>query len=263
MSKHWRQDNSRGRRGGQWLSPAAYDALSPAEKRALWGERQIARHNTRFRPTPARYRKGYYARQRLIWLAGSMLVCAAITKFGLPLLPDPSPAVIEQSAMPSAGRAPAAAADAADAADTAWQRRGRADDRPSTLRQSSGQAGSGRTATGAAHSFGLCKWGGGTNCVVDGDTFYIGGAKVRIAGIDAPETHDYGCGSELALGDRATAELQALLNSGAVTMTSIDRDRDRYGRLLRNVQVDGADVGETMVGDGVAREYGGGRRPWC
>jgi endonuclease YncB( thermonuclease family) len=44
-----------------------------------------------------------------------------------------------------------------------------------------------------------------------------------------------------------------------------DRDRDRYGRLLRNVQVDGADVGEKMVGDGVAREYGsgGGRGADC
>ena len=46
-------------------------------------------------------------------------------------------------------------------------------------------------------------------------------------------------------------------------MTSIDRDRDVYGRLLRNVAVNGADVGEAMVSAGVAREYGGGRRPWC
>jgi len=54
-----------------------------------------------------------------------------------------------------------------------------------------------------------------------------------------------------------------LLNSGTVTMTSIDRDRDRYGRLLRNVQVNGVDVGEAMISAGVAREYGSGRRPWC
>jgi endonuclease YncB( thermonuclease family) len=57
--------------------------------------------------------------------------------------------------------------------------------------------------------------------------------------------------------------LQALLNSGAVTMTSIDLDRDVYGRLLRDVQVNGADVGEAMVGAGMAREYRGGRRSWC
>ena len=55
----------------------------------------------------------------------------------------------------------------------------------------------------------------------------------------------------------------ALLNSGVVTMSSIERDRDVYGRLLRNVAVNGADVGEAMVSAGVAREYGGGRRSWC
>jgi endonuclease YncB( thermonuclease family) len=101
------------------------------------------------------------------------------------------------------------------------------------------------------------------NCVVDGDTFYLNGAKVRIAGIDAPETHDYRCRSELDLGERAARQLQALLNSGAVTMTSIDRDRDVYGRLLRNVSVDGRDVGEALIAAGVARAYANGRRSWC
>ena len=111
--------------------------------------------------------------------------------------------------------------------------------------------------------FGYCYSGGGTNCVVDGDTFYLNGAKVRIAGIDAPETHPPRCAEEARLGNEATSQLHDLLNSGAVTMTSIDRDRDVYGRLLRNVAVNGADVGEAMIRDGVAREYAGGRRPWC
>lgn len=111
--------------------------------------------------------------------------------------------------------------------------------------------------------FSYCKWGGGTNCVVDGDTFFINGAKVRIANIDAPETHDYRCESELQLGEQAASRLQALLNSGSVTMTSIDRDRDAYGRLLRNVSVGGRDVGAALITAGVARAYAGGRRPWC
>jgi endonuclease YncB( thermonuclease family) len=99
--------------------------------------------------------------------------------------------------------------------------------------------------------------------VVDGDTFYIGGEKVRIAGIDAPETHPSRCADEARLGNAATEQLHALLNSGAVTMTPIDRDRDRYGRLLRNVAVNGADVGAALISTGVAREYGGVRRSWC
>lgn len=112
-------------------------------------------------------------------------------------------------------------------------------------------------------SFGFCHTGGGTNCVVDGDTFYLGGQKIRIADIDAPETHDYGCASELARGERATRRLQDLLNSGAVRLASIDRDTDVYGRKLRIVEVDGTSVGETLVDEGLARWYGSGRRAWC
>jgi len=48
-----------------------------------------------------------------------------------------------------------------------------------------------------------------------------------------------------------------------VRMTSIDRDRDVYGRLLRNVSVNGRDVGEALIADGLARAYAGGRRSWC
>lgn len=118
-------------------------------------------------------------------------------------------------------------------------------------------------SAGSGQAFGYCQWGGGTNCVVDGDTFWIAGDKVRIAGIDAPETHPPRCAYEATLGDQATEKLHALLNSGAVTMTAIDRDRDKYGRLLRNVAVNGADVGEAMVSAGVAREWVGHREPWC
>ena len=111
--------------------------------------------------------------------------------------------------------------------------------------------------------FGYCEYGGGANCVVDGDTFYFGRDKVRIAGIDAPETHPPRCASEARLGKAATHRLRDLLNSGQVTLTSIDRDEDIYGRKLRNVAVGGADVGAALIGAGLARDYAGGRKPWC
>lgn len=116
---------------------------------------------------------------------------------------------------------------------------------------------------GLNERFGSCHVGGGNNCVVDGDTLWIEGVKVRVADIDAPETHDYKCASEKALGDRATIRLRQLVNSGTVTLRSIDRDEDRYGRKLRIVMVDGESVGDTLVGEGLARWYEGGRRPWC
>lgn len=112
-------------------------------------------------------------------------------------------------------------------------------------------------------SFGFCHVGGGTNCVVDGDTLYLEGVKIRIADIDAPETHDPKCASEQELGDRATQRLIRLVNSGEVTLSPIGRDEDGYGRKLRIVMVDGVSVGKTLVGEGLARWYEGGRRPWC
>ena len=138
-----------------------------------------------------------------------------------------------------------------DAVDEAWQDRGDGDYAP----------GSAPAPTGAR--FGLCHSGGGTNCVVDGDTLWIGGQNVRLADIDAPETHEPRCAAEQDLGNRATRRLHALVNGGAVTLSGIGRDRDRYGRRLRIVAVDGVSVGETLVGEGLARWYAGGRRSWC
>ena len=111
--------------------------------------------------------------------------------------------------------------------------------------------------------FGFCHSGGGVNCVVDGDTLYLRGQKIRIAGIDAPETHDFDCPLEQALGNRATGRLQELLNGGSLTLASIERDRDRYGRLLRDVSVDGRDVGDTLIAEGLARPYRGRKEDWC
>src|SRR4249919_347673 len=44
-------------------------------------------------------------------------------------------------------------------------------------------------ASPAVH-FSLCHIGGGQNCVVDGDTIWFNGQKIRLADIDTPETHD-------------------------------------------------------------------------
>src|SRR5688572_29636251 len=86
-------------------------------------------------------------------------------------------------------------------------------------------------------SFGFCHTGGGTNCVVDGDTIWLGGEKIRVADIDAPETHEPRCAAEQKLGDRATRRLQQLLNNGAISLQPIDGDADKYGRKLLIVLV--------------------------
>jgi endonuclease YncB( thermonuclease family) len=71
------------------------------------------------------------------------------------------------------------------------------------------------------------------------------------------------CAEEARLGAAATARLRALLNAGPVTLESIDRDTDRYGRKLRVVTRGGESLGGVLVDEGLARRYGGGRRSWC
>ncbi|WOF41722.1 thermonuclease family protein [Sphingopyxis indica] len=119
------------------------------------------------------------------------------------------------------------------------------------------------TAPSKRQSFSFCHTGGGYNCVVDGDTIWLAGVKIRLADIDTPETHDYRCQAEKDLGDRATVRLREILQSGSISLKAIDRDADQYGRKLRIVLVDGESAGETLVGEGLARWYADGRRPWC
>ncbi|NJS14496.1 MAG: thermonuclease family protein, partial [Sphingopyxis sp.] len=66
--------------------------------------------------------------------------------------------------------------------------------------------------------FSLCHAGGGSNCVVDGDTFWFRGEKIRIADIDTPETHPPRCAEEGRLGAAATRRLHGLLNAGPFSL---------------------------------------------
>ncbi|RYE04133.1 MAG: thermonuclease family protein [Sphingomonadales bacterium] len=114
-----------------------------------------------------------------------------------------------------------------------------------------------------AREFGFCHSGGGTDCVVDGDTFWMDGEKIRVADIDAPETHPSRCPEEARLGNAATRRLQALLNAGPVTLVTPERATDRYGRALRIVTRGGDSLGEQLVREGLARRWTGRREPWC
>ncbi len=83
--------------------------------------------------------------------------------------------------------------------------------------------------------------------VVDGDTMTVRGlGRVRLVGVDAPERG--ACGS-----DQATARLRGLVLGRAVSLVPDGRDdRDRYGRLLRYVEVGGVDAGRELIAAGLA-----------
>ena len=114
-----------------------------------------------------------------------------------------------------------------------------------------------------AVQFGRCGTGSRFTCVVDGDTIWYKGDRVRIADIDAPEVSNPQCAREIAMGERATARLIELLNAGAFSLQTTDTEYDRYGRRLLKVTRKGQSIGNVMVREGVAERWGGPRIDWC
>ena len=110
--------------------------------------------------------------------------------------------------------------------------------------------------------FGQCYNAQGPNCVLDGDTLYVAGVKVEIAGLEAPRIRDARCANERDRGIEAASRLADRLNGGRVTVSGIVPGRD--GREVRKVQVGGHDVGKAMIEAGLAHgDAGSSRQPWC
>ena len=116
----------------------------------------------------------------------------------------------------------------------------------------------------SSDAFRLCAGRRQPNCVVDGDTIWHGGVKIRLADIDTPEVFSPRCASEAALGRQATERLLELINAGPFEVVpSGSRDADRYGRKLRVLERHGRSLGDTLIAEGLARPWDGARRSWC
>ncbi|AXS42459.1 thermonuclease family protein [Breoghania sp. L-A4] len=125
-------------------------------------------------------------------------------------------------------------------------------------------AGLGAVSVAPVVAYGHCSGPIRVNCVVDGDTLWSGGVKIRVADIDTPEVGRPRCAAEKALGDRATSRMIELVNAGPFRMRAWPgRDEDRYGRKLRVLMRDGRSLGDTLVAEGLARPWTGRRQPWC
>jgi endonuclease YncB( thermonuclease family) len=112
--------------------------------------------------------------------------------------------------------------------------------------------------------FTLCGRWNQVQCVVDGDTIHYAGLKIRLEDIDAPETYQHKCDSELVLGKRATNRLLELINAGPFELVNRGgRDEDRFGRKLRTIERNGRSLGDMLVTEGLARRWDSARRSWC
>ena len=96
----------------------------------------------------------------------------------------------------------------------------------------------------------------GRATVVDGDGLEIGGAKIRLFGVDAPEIDQY-CQRDdrtrWRCGHYASVELDRLVASHEVACTV--RTVDQYDRPVAVCRVGDVDVAETQVRNGWAVAY--------
>jgi len=95
----------------------------------------------------------------------------------------------------------------------------------------------------------------GVASVIDGDTIEIHGQRIRLHGIDAPESKQlclvdgkpWRCGAEAA--NRISEKI------GRQTVMCDGRDKDRYGRVVAVCSVGGKDLNAWMVLEGLAVAY--------
>lgn len=87
--------------------------------------------------------------------------------------------------------------------------------------------------------------------IIDGDTVVVeGGDHVRLLGIDTPEKGKK-CYSE------AKNRIEELIYMKKVSLEKENEDKDKYGRLLRWIKLDGKLINQELVAEGyaVARFY--------
>ncbi|WFT86826.1 thermonuclease family protein [Rhizobium leguminosarum] len=117
--------------------------------------------------------------------------------------------------------------------------------------------------------------------VTDGDTIHIAGerAGTRLVGFNTPEKFSPQCENERLLGERASSRLKELVKSPNLQLTKVPcacpvgsegTDACNHGRSCGVLKVDGRDVGQILIGEGLAVPFicEGNRcprtpRPWC
>ena len=86
-----------------------------------------------------------------------------------------------------------------------------------------------------------------------------------MLGIDTPEKGKRAkCEREAKLGDSATKMTSGLINNANVIIFSKIKWDKFGGRVLAKINIDGEDLGLTLIRAGMAREYHGEKKKsWC
>jgi endonuclease YncB( thermonuclease family) len=96
----------------------------------------------------------------------------------------------------------------------------------------------------------------GQASIIDGDTLEIHGTRIRLWGIDAPESSQLCRGDDslqYRCGAKAANDLDAFIAGRPVNCLPISLDR--YGRTVATCSVGGADLGDWLVRNGLALDW--------
>lgn len=104
--------------------------------------------------------------------------------------------------------------------------------------------------------------------VIDGDTIDVSidlgfnvlhTIRVRLYGINTPETRTKNK-EEKQRGQKAKERLKELIEGKIVTIKTQKDDTEKFGRYLGIVFLDNSNINQTLISEGHAIEYFGGKR---
>lgn len=104
-------------------------------------------------------------------------------------------------------------------------------------------------------TFAFCGRSGLNNCVADGNTFWMKGVKMKLSGIDVPNTEQARCLEERQKGFTAKVRLRDMLNAGGFQVASAGGS----STLSRA----GVSFADQLVREGLARRAGAANPSWC
>ncbi|SED24756.1 thermonuclease family protein [Bradyrhizobium erythrophlei] len=96
----------------------------------------------------------------------------------------------------------------------------------------------------------------GQASVVDGDTLEVHRTRIRLWGVDAPESSQLCRGedsSQYRCGAEAANDLDRYIGSRSVNCVPVNLDQ--YGRTVATCSVSGSDLGEWLVRNGLALDW--------
>ncbi len=100
---------------------------------------------------------------------------------------------------------------------------------------------------------------------IDGDTLRDAqGERYRVENIDAPERGSRsGCLEERVLAEAASAYVEAWIAQARQVEAHATGRRDRYGRIVARIEIDGVDLGERLIARGLAQPWRGRKADFC